>query len=477
MLDRDGNLVEDAYVFMVRHNAPWAIGENHESGDISLRLPRDDYFLYVTTDDDYTAPGSTMFFEPAVTVDGDRTLVLDGGEAEPVNVVVDAPDAEIGQAEFRALMQPKNGYPEIGVITGTTNLRDTYIRPSETTDETFEFTLETEHARPDGDGDYVGSPYAYHLRQTEQGGVPDELTYEVSTDELAKVTSVHTDGGAGALGTRELVSGPLPFTVTDYYTSDVPWTSLLWLSRTADDYAGSAGYLSHTEVFERGDNGERRWNTPVFGPAFPRVESSDWAVREDGQLWLNVPLHSDPGFGSAGFFTAGGFTELYRDGELVDKFDQAGAGLFSVPATASEYRLVTEADASGLTPLSRTVKAEWTFRSQHEESTAPLPLLAVRFGADLGDDHAAKAGEKVRIPVSVQRNGDAGEPELASLRVEVSFDGGESWRSVPYRWQHGERVITVKAPKGTRDVSLRAVAKDVDGNGLKQTIIGAYPVR
>ncbi|WP_332306766.1 S8 family serine peptidase [Saccharomonospora xinjiangensis] len=476
VLDRDGTVAEDAYAFMVRHNAPWSIGQNIKSGDV-LRLPKDDYFLYVTTDEDYTVPGSTMFVEPTFTVDGDRTVVLDGRDAEPVSVAVDAPDAEMGTAELRALMETRNGYPRIGVITGDDNLQDMYLRPSETSAETFEFTVETEHARPDGTGRYAGSPYAYHLRHTEKGAVPDELTYEVSTDELAKVTSVHTDGGVGAAGERELVSGPLPLTVTDYYTPGTPWTARLWLNQKADDPAGWAGHLSRTEVFERGDNGERRWNTPVFGPAFPHTEGSYWAVREGDELRVDMPLHSDPGPGSAGYFAATGSTKLYRDGELFDEFDLAGAGLFFVPETASEYRLVTEADAAGVTPLSRKVSAEWTFRSQHAENTTQLPLLAVRFTPDLGDDHAAKRGEALRIPVSVQRNGEAGEPKLSALRIQVSFDGGASWKSVRHRTVEGERVITVTAPKGAKDVSLRAVAKDVDGNALKQTIIGAYPVR
>ena len=88
-------------------------------------------------------------------------------------------------------------------------------------------------------------------------------------------------------------------------------------------------------------------------------------------------------------------------------------------------------------------------------------------------DHAAEAGERLRIPVSVERNGDTEEPELASLSVEVSFDGGKSWRSVP----HENGAVTVKAPKGAEDVSLRAEAKDADGNTVKQTIIGAYQVK
>jgi len=211
----------------------------------------------------------------------------------------------------------------------------------------------------------------------------------------------------------------------------------------------------------------------VFGPAFPRTAVSPWAGREGNLVWVDAPLHSESAPGSSGFFAASGSTKLYRDGDLYDESDQAGFGYFEVPEEAGEYRLVAEADASDVTSVSRVVKAEWIFRSQHEETSAPLPLLAVRFAPELGEDHAARAGEELRIPVWVERNGSDETPELASLSVEVSFDGGRSWEAVPYE----EGAVTVTAPEGTRDVSLRAVAKDVDGNDVKQTIVGAYPVK
>ncbi len=472
VLDRDGKVAKDPYVFLMRHDGQPAVGDTFETGEISLRLPKAGYFMEVRVDDEADSPGFVSFYEPAVEMDGDRALVLDARTAVPFDVSVDVPDAEIGSVEVRATMRAEDG-SELAIITGATSAEDMYFAPSQTTHETFEFTLRTEHARPDGNGGYANSPYAIHLSRTEKRGVPDELTYEVSTDELAKVTSVHTDVGAGVTGQRELVSGTLPFTLTEYYTPGVRWDSVLWLSRSAEENGAFAGQLSHTEVFEPGDNGTRWWNTPVFGPAFPRTAVSPWAGREGNLVWVDAPLHSESAPGSSGFFAASGSTKLYRDGDLYDESDQAGFGYFEVPEEAGEYRLVAEADASDVTSVSRVVKAEWIFRSQHEETSAPLPLLAVRFAPELGEDHAARAGEELRIPVWVERNGSDETPELASLSVEVSFDGGRSWEAVPYE----EGAVTVTAPEGTRDVSLRAVAKDVDGNDVKQTIVGAYPVK
>ncbi|WP_245267054.1 S8 family peptidase [Saccharomonospora piscinae] len=475
VLDRDGKPAPQAYVFLSRHGKPWTYGDYHESGEFSQRLAKDDYYLAVDVNDGYGLSGSTIFAEPTVSLDRDRTLVLDARDAEPLSVTLERADAELGLAEASFLMETDGGYPETGMLTGGTSLDDVFLRPSETTDETFEFTLDTEHARPDGAGGFGASPYAYHLRQTERGGVPAELTYSVADEELARVHSVHTGGGAGFAAARELVTGTVPFEVTDYYTPDVRWRTLLWLGRVGQPLGEFL--LMHTEVFERGDNGQRRWNVPVFGPAFPQTDGF-WAQRDGDNVRFDLPLYADSAPGSAGRSVGdSGFTELFRDGESLGRTEFAGFGEFAVPASAGEYRLRVEADRSSVTPLSRTLTSEWTFRSGHQDTAGAVPLLAVRYAPDLGDDHAATPGEPVRVPVTVQRNGLAGEPELASLRVEVSFDGGESWRFTPYRPNQAQRVLTVTAPEGTDDVSLRAVAEDTDGNTVEQTIVGAYPVR
>jgi subtilisin family serine protease len=468
VIDHDGTVATNPYVMLAGHAKPWSEGGYHETGEISLRLPKDDYFLAVEINDDYTVPGSTSFFEPRISLDSDRSLVLDARDAVPVDVVLDEPDAEIGYAELDVTLRTE-GHPYIGWFAGDSSLEDTYVRPSETRHDGFAFSLRTEHARPDGDGGFDGSPFTYHLRHSATIAVPDDLTYEVTTAELAKVTSVHTDGGPGVVGSRELVTGELPFTLTEYYTPGVRWNSMLWLGDSPE--AAGEFSLSHVATFEPGDNGELRWNTPVFGPAFP--PGSLWAVRDDDSLLVSLPLYGHSLSGGGGFsITDSGFTELYRDGERLAREEEPGYGIFDVPAEPGQYRLVVESERGSLTPLSRTIRAEWTFRSGPSEAEVDLPLLAVQFAPELGDDHAGEVGEAVRIPIAVHRNGLTGKPDLASLSVEVSFDGGESWSTTPVT----DGAVVVTAPDGAEDVSLRAVAKDADGNEVTQTILGAYLV-
>ncbi|WP_197322300.1 S8 family serine peptidase, partial [Saccharomonospora sp. NB11] len=470
-LDFDGKAAQEAYVHMARLDGEVSLAEIFTDGTLSLRAPKGEYFMQVVVYEDMTAFGRTAdFYEPRVVVDGDSSVTLDARKAQPVSVSLDdLPDAEMGELEVSAIVGTVGGP---GVVTGSVDPETMLIAPSQTSHEDFDFTVRTRHARPDGNGGYVGSPYTVHVSNTTEGAVPEDLTYEVSVAELAKVTSVHSDAGAGDVGRRELVTAELPFTLTEYYTPGVEWDTRLELGKTEDfDYVGG---LYHSEVFERaGDNGVRTWNTPVFGPAF----SPNSVARSENYLWFHPSLHSDPGRGSTGDVWVTGYTELYRDGELLEKFDVAGGGKFNLPSESSEYRLVTEADASELMSVSRLVKAEWTFRSEYADGTVDVPLLAVRFEPDLGEDSVVKAGEKLRIPVRVQRNGDAKEPTLAALQVEASFDGGESWKVVKHKTSRGDRYVTVTAPKGAKDVSLRAVAKDTEGNEVKQTIIGAYLVK
>jgi subtilisin family serine protease len=68
---------------------------------------------------------------------------------------------------------------------------------------------------------------------------------------------------------------------------------------------------------------------------------------------------------------------------------------------------------------------------------------------------------------------DATHPDLfglQDLRVEVSFDGGATWR--PARMTGHTAKLT--HPSGTGFVSLRATATDNRGNTVEQTIINAY---
>ncbi len=107
-------------------------------------------------------------------------------------------------------------------------------------------------------------------------------------------------------------------------------------------------------------------------------------------------------------------------------------------------------DRSEYARLSTSVTAEWTFRSGHVEDSAAPPLLAVRFAPELDDHNSAPAGESLRIPVHVQRNGVQDPGRVNNPAVEVSFDDGTTWQQVPVHNEHGRTWITVEHPGNNR---------------------------
>ncbi|EHR59580.1 S8 family serine peptidase [Saccharomonospora cyanea] len=485
VLGVDGKPVADAEIELVSRSKDRSYWPRATDGTHHVRAEKDTYHLqaFHAFQDAEGQWRTAIFTEPGLVVDRPREVVFDVRKAHHPSVELAArPEAGIGDA---ALAYRVGTEWHLGWILFGPDFGGVLVHGSDTEHEQFSLEVETAHARPDGKGAFVDSPYLYRLKHTYSGRVPDRVARKVTDDGLARVHSTHSEGGSAKWGYRYVMASELPFELEEYYTPGVEWWPSLALgdAPSPDGRPNIVGEQTDAlRTYRPGERVQKRWNTAVQGPAFPYQSHQPgvWASHTEYGMSIRVPLYSD-GAGNAGLAPVDyekSTSTLYRDGELVD--EQPGTeNWFTVPDGPGSYRYVLHADRGSLTPQSRMIDAEWTFRDEGVEpggETIP-PLLGVHFDADFGMENAPRVGEKVRLPLAVQRNGSPEEPRLDSLRVEVSFDGGESWRSVPYRWEHGERVIAVRAPEGVKDVSLRVEAEDVDGNGLKQTIVGAYPVR
>ena len=58
--------------------------------------------------------------------------------------------------------------------------------------------------------------------------------------------------------------------------------------------------------------------------------------------------------------------------------------------------------------------------------------------------------------------------------VQVSFDGGKTWHPAQVRALGGGRFRATFTAPPSAQVSLRSTARDSAGNGLAETILGAY---
>lgn len=194
---------------------------------------------------------------------------------------------------------------------------------------------------------------------------------------------------------------------------------------------------------------------------------------------VSVPLHSDAAGHPGGSLTDSARTALWRNGKLVAEFDTPGYGEFAVPAGTADYQLTVGAGRD-LTDLGTEVEASWTFRSGHVAGDTPklLPLSEIRFTPRLTADNTAPAGRVFAVPVQVRRQPGAGTVKVAKLSVDVSYDGGKTWRRATVVKVPGQGTVAlVDHPAGAGYVSLRATARDTDGNTASTRIIQAYRLR
>lgn len=453
-----------------------------ESGTVRTELPEGRYLVIADVSTDLGGRSlRTYFAEPAFVVDGYAELVLDSRQGVPVDVRVDEPNAREGETRLEFLATTPAG--EVGMrMVGNSGFADTLIAPSTTTGPEFRFGLQAELAEPDGTGGFADSPYLYHIRWGQDGHVPADLDRSFSDDPLAKVLSEHAAETPGTNGVREnMVYAALPFSLTEYYTPDVPWSGRFTEAANPWTYERLSAFDAPPRVYRAGQVSNVRWNTGVFGPAFPAHDpppenfSPNVSERQGDRFEFQVPMFTDQDparMGNTG--TIGGTTgttELLRDGTVLHTANYPGDLTATVAPDPGTYTLRTTARREGFR-LSTVVSSEW-FPSAHTEAAEPVPLLAVRFAPELDLRNTAPAGQ-FRLPVYVQRNGTGIVDRRPS--VAVSYDDGATWRPARVQQDRGRWSVVLNHPAGAEFVTLRATASDGSGSSTIQTILRAYAI-
>lgn len=229
------------------------------------------------------------------------------------------------------------------------------------------------------------------------------------------------------------------------------------------------------------DRDTETWHAPVVRPAVPAAAGAPVPRRTGDTLDLRVAefVDADGHYGTAGASEEQDVVEarLSRDGQQIADLSGGWAPVATTPQ-AARYRLdLTTRRASEEWRWATRTETSWRFGSARPagDEARPLPLLQVDYQvpADLRGEvsgrHEHRLGLTLRQPAGVPA------PKGTSLRVEVSFDSGATWRSVPVRGS-GTRY-TALVPAGTGAVSLRVHAADRAGNVVDQTVIDAYGLR
>jgi hypothetical protein len=281
-----------------------------------------------------------------------------------------------------------------------------------------------------------------------------------------------TSGGWSAL-----VPFDLPFHRTEYLNTDAPWSGdfMQQLPAVGDDFPAMLSQTSSgRQPYRAGHTYRQEWNRAVFGPVVtqPPFEGL-WATRQGDHLIADIPMFGE-GSGHPGFSTVDAESvALYQGTTKIGEGNE-----YDLPAGAATYRLEATSTRSAPHTLSTSVSGVWTFKSGHVDGTAyaPLSLSTVRFSPKLDERNSAHAGCRFEIPVTVEHQPGADTGRVRSIRVEVSYDDGKSWRAAAVRGSGDQRIATVRHPGSPGFVSLRVNAVDTKGNTVQETMIRAYAI-
>ncbi|SBT47226.1 Serine protease, subtilisin family [Micromonospora auratinigra] len=495
--DRSGAATDEYFTTLVGLDAYRTVDVYDADGEATVRVPKGVYGLnsvIFETDAAGEPAGADMLTQPELTVDRDLRISVDARTAKPVRVTVPQRDATPALVDLSAnwFTADGGGYG-FGLLsfdfTGLTSAQLGGSVPA----STFVGAVNSQWA----DIEAASSPYLYATSDLFPGRFPTGFDKRYRPSDLATVVHRFRGGSPGQEAERLVFPQTepdlggwavgLPTTVpgqrVEHYSTDggTRWNTELdqgardeegWLNPQTVLFANGVRYRPGRTVRED-------WNAAPYGPSFPRPRwPQDGIVRNGDTITVGVPLFGDAAGHAGGSLTDTQRTALYRNGKLVGESPFAGYGEFEVPSGAATYRVETTA-TRGFTDLSTEVSASWTFRSRHVagEDWARLPAMAVRFAPPLAVDNSAPAGRPFVVPVTVERQPGAPNAKVTGLTVDVSYDGGKTWRKADLHKRGGGWFAVVRHPAGPGHVSLRATATDSAGNTVTERIIQAYRLR
>ncbi|EFG04237.1 subtilisin-like protease (plasmid) [Streptomyces clavuligerus] len=456
------------------------------SGTATLQVPPGRYGLEAIRRDHPSDPkaATDVLIQPWLEVTGDTRVTVDARTTRPTRLTPPDPRATHVMSELNYRVTVGEHYMGFAMSSRTADIRTAHIGP-EVTDGSLTQAWTAMWAQGTTD-------YNLALGEVESRRLVTGKTRHFTDGELATVrTRAGLSGADGAQGEisavgvtpgrmfpmvpiREL---PLPTTRTQRL-STVPGTS--WALGTkqrqalpgSPPWAREASYSTPLREYAPGSHRVETFNTGVFSPLLG--DDRDGVTRDGNVLQGSLPLLADGAGHRGGSALSSARTTLHRDGVLIGENDDPLSGApgrgFTVPPGDASYTLATSVtrDPAVARAASR-MDASWTFRSR--ETTAPerLPVSVARFHTPVDLRSTAPAGARQHVAVGLQ--GPAARPgNLASLTVDVSYDGGATWKSTPVT----DRRFQVVNPAAGKGISFRATFTDRGGNKGTVTVVDAY---
>ncbi|MFD9887170.1 S8 family serine peptidase [Streptomyces alboflavus] len=458
-------------------------GTNHfpydPSGTVTVRVAKGSYLLdsAVYVDPQNGDKGVDWLVRPKLTVDKKTTVTLDARKAKAVDITVPDRSAKLAFMDARYIYE---GY-EMGAlrVSAFQSMRTAHLGPAvpgglgqqwlgtwrKGADTAYEMLI-------GGKVTKLATGYVKHLKPADFATVKVRMGAS-SADKTGSLSAAGYLPEAGGISMIPPVQ-KLPRTKTLHLSAlgkvtwDLAFEQYGGVDEEGNPLVESYYRFPEPRAFKAGRSYQESFGVGVFGP---RVGSGAGVFRDGSKLYGDLPLFAD-GKGNVGWTDlTSAKTELYRDGTRIGANEDPLSGedgAFEVPDTDAEYRLTTSVRRSAsLSAASTRVDASWTFRSERG-GPRELPVSTARFAPALDLTSRAPAGEKQRMPVTVQ--GAAAGANLKSLHVYASYDSGRTWKELKVT----DGRVTVKNPAAGKAVSFRAKIADRKGNKSTLSVHHAY---
>ncbi len=460
-------------------------------GGAIRRLPRGDYTVAAALLS--SATFETTMETQDLRLRGPAELQFDARRGKQVTISVDRPDAVSRSGIDLAVLQSAGEYG--GGLGAGGPAGETFAVPGTERIPRLDVGITTTLVKAgSGEPDEAPTPYTYNLAVPLKDRFPARPNYSFTTAKLAAVTRVISRQGADEIRDMpnfvftpanaiafsfEIPLGQLRERV-DYQTADprVRHSSSLVSGEARDGSITLDNMTVNRDMtYESGKKYREAWNAAAFGPS---ALGGAYRNGNDLEVWIPVTSDNAPDHASVNVGTLVGSTTLRRGGAVIASSNYPAELVTTVPAAAGTYRLETTVKRNvPWTSLSPRVDAAWTFRSAHVpgDKWAPLTLPVIRYRPALDIDNNAPRSGRFSFPVVVERPAGAPVHAVKSLKVEVSYDGGKTWKAAKLSGTGDQRTATVQHPGTAGHVSLRATAEDTAGNKVEQTIRNAYALK
>jgi hypothetical protein len=338
--------------------------------------------------------------------------------------------------------------------------------------------------------------YLYDLADFHQGGVPDDPSALTDPGSLARIDNVFAPpAGKQVLESREDSPSyeywPAAYPYAVYGSVRVPpfpkepvapghrtdWVSagngVKW-----QQYASIDGWATFTDIasYRPRSVQSEHW----FGPITrPRMVSFEIPHRVGNAMGGMIAGFGDGGSahsGETGSMMSRSFALYQGDKLLMQNGPRPDFGVGDLAPQKLPYRLVTDTKGyTDLTPYSATTHTEWNFISGNADDQA-IPLAQLDYETNLDLAGRAKRTSAFSVkPVVV--GSDATKDAVSSVRLEVSYDDGATWRPQALKERKGTWQTLLHAPARAGYVSIRVTAKQRNGGGITQTVTRAFGLK